>query len=497
MNYEIVEKDNLFMSLSKIFLLSGQEKTEVENSLEVLSYFIKDISTKTFIGIEYPYVDKLYRDSYSSYYSMKLKEYKRNCIRLSFFSKKVSYDDFFTPEKIQELEKHFLGFLILRPTPPNIIGRNFFKPNTFFKSSDVYVTTTLICPTINGVKLKIEGFPHCSQDSEMMVCAETTLWTIVEYFSNRYPDYKSILPQEINSILYDQSFERQIPSHGLTAYQMSFVLKNLGLGVRMYSSERYHLDYIHKLIRIYVESGIPVVTFIGNKNVAHVLNIIGRTQYDNHNAFRFPVHKKLSSGSYLYNFYEQHSKYLVVDDNLPPYSCISLSDPAENYKGADEWDNCEIISVIAPLHNEIYMEADRAESVIYSWLFALDEEMPLPSMVVRVFLSSCRSFKNFIARNPDIVSKEVKQKIINIDMPKFVWLAELSDPEMALSEKANGIIIMDATEPGTPNIIGSFINNKFLTLLDGEYKADDLPLLPFKIFNNLQIFKNGTKHNAA
>lgn len=497
MIFEITQKKNLNDSLNKVFTLNGFEKTEINDCLEVLNDFFKNLIPDLYVGIEYPYIDKLYRDSYGYYYSMKLKDYKRNCIRLSLFSKPISNDDFFIPEKITVLEKTFIGFLVLRPTLPNFIGRNFFHPSAFFKNTEVYVATTVICPTINGVKLEIEGFPHCSQDSELMVCAEITLWTIMEYFSNRYADYKSVLPHEINSILSDQIFERQIPSHGLTAYQMSYVLKTLGLGVRVYSVESFSLAYIHKMIRIYVESGIPVVTPIGNDQVAHVLSIVGRPQFKNQGGLVTSIHRELSSGSYLYDFYNENNEYLVMDDNLPPYSCISLADPAINYKGHIAWDKCQILSLIAPLHNEIYMEADRAESLVYSFLSVLDKEKPLPSMVVRVFLSSCRSFKNFIARNPDIKNNGVKRKIISIDMPKFVWLAELSTPEMSQNGKANGIIIIDATEPEKANILGSFINNKFLTLLDGEFKEEELPLQPFKIFNNLQTFKNETGQAAA
>lgn len=35
--------------------------------------------------VESDYVDKVYRDSYYSYFSTKLKDYGRNCLRISFF----------------------------------------------------------------------------------------------------------------------------------------------------------------------------------------------------------------------------------------------------------------------------------------------------------------------------------------------------------------------------------------------------------------------------
>lgn len=487
MTFRIKQKHNLFQYLHVMFSLHGLLRDEIDDCLNKLDAFIKKIDDNTFIGIEYPYVDKLFRDSYYGYYSSKLKLYKKNCVRLSFFSSPISSTDFFDKTKKNELEKSFLGFLILRPTPPNIIGRNFFSPHAFTQKENVYITSTKIIPTINGVKLHIEGFPHCSQDSEMMVCAETTIWSIMEYFSNRYSDYHSILPHDINDILSNKSVERQTPSLGLTGYHMSFVLKKLGFGVRMYSSHTYLLGNLHKLIQMYVESGIPVIAIIRNEFVVHSLNIVGRMKFNKKLGFSFSEVVKLQSGSVLYNFYEQKTTYLVIDDNHSPYSEIDLADPAINYRGYVDWDKCDIDSAIVPLHKEIYMEADRAENLVFRFLYRMDEIFPLPSLVVRVFLSSCRSFKDFISSHSDIPYR-FKRKLINIDMPKFVYLAEFALSEEVLEEKANGIMILDATEPKMSHIIGFFLGNIFLNTRTGDFNIDTVPLPPFARFNNLQKF---------
>src|SRR5207244_2549981 len=86
------------------------------------------------IGIESFYIDKLYRDAYYHYYSSKLKEYKRNCIRLSFFSTHIDLEDFYSAEGVRKLQDNFLGFIVLRPTAPNIIGRNVLRPDLFAKA---------------------------------------------------------------------------------------------------------------------------------------------------------------------------------------------------------------------------------------------------------------------------------------------------------------------------------------------------------------------------
>lgn len=490
MIFRIKRKEELPDYLIRIFRFNGLPPEDIDEAIDTVKAFIEQIQD-SYIGVEYPYVDKLYRASYYNYYSSKLLHYHKNCLRLSFFSHPTTIHDFFQSNKKNQLENSFLGFLVLRPTPPNLIGRNFFTPAAFCKNDKLFVSTTTIEPTINGRKLKISGFPHCSQDSEMMVCAETTIWSIMEYFSNRYSDYHSILPQDINDILANKSVERQTPSQGLSEYHMSFVLKKLGFGVRMYSSSftasGYSLQNLYKIVQMYVESGIPVVVIIRNDLIAHSLNIVGRTEFISDE--KFSPKKTLLSGSVLYDFYEQKAKYLVIDDNHSPYRQIDLDDPAVNYDGYDEWKKCKIDSVIVPLHREIYLEADRAEELVFRFLENLDEFFPLPTLVVRTFLSSCRSFKNYISDSS--IPHSIKRRIVGIDMPKFVYLAEFSLPEEVIQGKASGIMILDATEPQSLNILGFFINNMFLNTFTGDFDINSISLPPFERFNNLQMFDNG------
>ena len=57
-----------------------------------------------YILAETSYVDKVYRDSYYHYYSSKLNNYKRDCIRLSLFEGEIKDGDFRQPERVKELQ---------------------------------------------------------------------------------------------------------------------------------------------------------------------------------------------------------------------------------------------------------------------------------------------------------------------------------------------------------------------------------------------------------
>ncbi|MBU1718207.1 MAG: hypothetical protein KKA07_03950, partial [Bacteroidetes bacterium] len=196
---------------------------EYSNDLKekVLDVHLKEYGDNIYSFIETPYVDKVYRDSYYHYFSSKLHKYDRNCIRVSFFEGEITMADFRNQEGIEALQKKFLGFIVIRPTEPKIIGRSVLSPK-IKKERDIAICTVNVSTTVDCIKFHVEGFPHSSQDTETITCAETTIWALMEYFSHKYPEYKPVLPANITETLSLVSSERQIPSTGLDIQQISF-----------------------------------------------------------------------------------------------------------------------------------------------------------------------------------------------------------------------------------------------------------------------------------
>lgn len=448
-----------------------------------LSYFNNDL----FVGIEFPYVDKLYRSTYYNYYGSKLSEYKRDCIRLSFFTEEVTSVDFLSLDGAHKLQSLFKGFLVLRPNFPNMIGRNVLQPDILKKTANYWVKVTTIEVAINGVKLMAEGFPHSSQDFEFMVCAETTIWSVMEYFANTYVDYKSVLPHDIHKMLSNTSMQRQVPSEGLNMLQISYALKELGFGVKSYLSSSYTITEFYRLIQIYLESGIPVLATIANTTgTVHVINIVGRTDYDDPRYFRFTEIKKLDGGASIYDYYELSARVLVIDDNLVPYSVIALDNPVCNYMDP-QWDGCKIYAAIVPLHKRIWMEADQAKALAIEHLTEIGKCIPLSSVILKVFLTSSRSFKHYVAINPDL--DPVIKLILNLlELPKFVWIAQLSTPEFIAQKKITGLILMDATEPKKSAVLATLLENNYIGTIRGRYSCYPVPLSPFQEFVNLKLY---------
>ena len=54
--------------------------------------------------IEYPYVDRVYRDSYYKYFATKMTDYQRDCIRLSLFDGPITPEEFREKRVVETLQ---------------------------------------------------------------------------------------------------------------------------------------------------------------------------------------------------------------------------------------------------------------------------------------------------------------------------------------------------------------------------------------------------------
>lgn len=451
------------------------------------------------ILIETPYIDKVYRDSYYNYFSTKLARYERDCIRLSFFDREIRNVDFQDETQLEALQKRYLGFMVLRPTDPQVLGRSVISKNAL-KYNNFVCTSTEISATVNSVKFKINGFPHSSQDAEITSCAETTLWAIMEYFGNKYPEYKPVLPSQIINVLKQVSTERQIPSNGLNIQQIAFALKEFGFGTKVYSKEVYGETLFKRLFSTYIESGIPIISAVENRpvgNIGHVLISIGHDiiqddQIDNlmPSAEIEPVIQSLLTAKNitLFDNDDIDKSFVLIDDNCPAYQLAHLNNPTIHYPDP-AWHNCKITYFIVPLYPKIYLEAFKAKNFFLGILFNWFTNIPdYSNIFIRFFLCSSRSFKHELSLKRDF-NQVIKDLILETQMPKFIWIGEISTKELIKNKLANGLVIIDATQANDQSVKvvisaayeGVYI---FYDAVSKWIKKSLLPLGTFSIFTN-------------
>lgn len=477
------------------FGINQDVATEITDT-EIMPHF-NQLKDTCYLLAETPYVDKVYRNSYYNYFSSKHKGYNRDCIKVSIFENEILESDFIDITKTPELRARYRGFLVLRPTEPYVIGRNILSPkalkNNGFLSCSVNIGTTA-----NGVKFSVEGFPHSSQDTETKSCAETTLWAIMEYFGNKYSDYQPVMPFKIVQVLKEITSERQMPSTGLTIQQISFALRQFGFGSIIYSHESYGIDF-KKLFRAYLESGIPVICGIDNLHtksgdIGHAVICIGREQINDADIDSLKISDIANSAlkdtivanNYtVYDWDEIDKDLIFVDDNFPVYRRASFDKPTDHYPSS-RWHVCTIKHFIVPLYPKIYLEVYQAKNFVYKFLM----QGPVPlingtEVLIRFFLSSSRSFKDSLSLSSSFQS-DIKEIILELPMPKFIWVAEISNKALMKQHKADGLIILDATEANVynnkPLIVAAYQGHYITIQPNGELENLPLPLSPYKTY---------------
>lgn len=494
--------DELGVFLANAFQISESSANEIIST--ELALHLRNFKDDCWLIIETGYVDKVYRNSYYNYYSSKLNSYPRHGVKLSLFDREVRLEEFRNPNLLSNIQTSYLGFIVLRPTEPYIVGRSVISPRAL-KNSNFVTCLTRISSTVLSVKLNVAGFPHSSQDGETTTCAETTLWAIMEYFSSKYPEYQSVLPSKIISTINKMAYERQIPSKGLRVNEISFALKKFGFAPRIYSKS-FGSDFLN-VLSCYIESGIPVIVTVDNScyrelhpneeivKIAHACIISGR-EVINPSAFSKLIRSELDDKTLskivrtkrirFFDFDDLENEFVFIDDNQPVYQRALLKQPGINYSDLS-WKVCEISHFIVPLYFRIYVEAHEAKNMSKQFLInGVKPIKPDSEILIRTYLASSRSYKHYVAMSSSM-TEAIKEIILDLVLPKFIWVTEVSDLNLIQEKKAVGFILIDATEPNSYNfepVIMAAYEGALLKFNEQSrcLQEDVLSLQPFDIF---------------
>lgn len=466
MSTETLDKDKDKSANIEIFTLDGEEDV-IEflkdiHEIDSLTESNRSRICQIFEMIQYPftvvfedeYVDKLYRDTYYAYFASKHTQFAKNCKRISFFQGYIDPEKFyrFNEDIESDLQKRFIGICVLKPIKVGKIGKTLLDP-TKLKFSESYVRTTRFEFIVLGHNLTVEAYPYSSQDSETMTCAETTVWSILEYFGTRYSEYRTILPSQLISELERISQERILPSRGLDYCKVSELLKIFGFSPRLYARSAFEKkekqsENFKKIFHYYVESGIPLAVGVSGKlngaDVKHSVVCIG------HGSQRKDIKDVTPMKVGEYNYIDSadlYDNYVTMDDNQQPYK-------VEPFNALTKYDNSKVVVFAVPLYKRAFLEANDA-SVLVTEIFKhkdigfskivstidekVDDENPL---IIRIYLTSSRKYRCFRAKHENEIAASFYGAF---RFPKFIWVAEISTYASYVENKVYGEIVIDAT----------------------------------------------------
>jgi hypothetical protein len=227
---------------------------------------------------------------------------------------------------------------------------------------------------------------------------------------------------------------------------ISHALLKQGLSCRVYHADN---KMFKELLSCYIESGFPIALAIEGKDFGHAVVCIGRKSIPKNTILDQEPSNLYGHTVYVWNKYINY--FVSNDDNMPPYSVFDFNKPCAHYK--EKWGKTEITSMIVPLHPKIYVEAEKA---IQLSNYTVLQEGTLDTPVIKTFLTTSRSFKEYVQKNKDVGLDE-KWVLLQMDTPKFLWVTEVSTKEEFMKDKVNQILLIDSTADsncGTEAIIG-------------------------------------------
>jgi hypothetical protein len=405
----------------------------ISEKLRRIDNLLSSLKDDVWFFAEYPYIDRHYRDTYYSFHSAKFRETKRNCVRVHIFSGKMfSSDDFIDNREV--IKDNYLGFFVIRPLPNFPLGRSLISPKAF-KKNDFVCCLMSQKVSIFGISLKAYGFPHVAQDTETHSCAESSLWSFIEYFGSKYSSYKPLLPSQIVKSLLNITEHRLLPSMGLTENELARCLHDNGFQCLKYNINR--AKALYELIKIYLESGIPLLLLLSNEVAAHATLVIGHENDESN--YKVPIDRKWTDVSFF-------DKNLVfIDDNMPPYQIAHALHPTEHYPDK-KLQNLKIWSFIVPLPSHTFLVAEK----VYALLNCVFGDPTVgfkdnTKWITRMLLTGANSFKNFIIEYDDKLSPKMMKYLLHLDLPKFIWICEIYHEKDFANHISSGLIIIDAT----------------------------------------------------
>jgi hypothetical protein len=428
---------------------------------------------------EYEYVDQDYQDEFAAFYSKAFKTYSPRCVRLHFFAAKIPTG---TRLDFAKYRKTYLGFIVLRPTDLQRMGRTVVRPTIADKETEFIHCTAEFKTHILGDEFSVKGMPFMQQDTQVGACAQASLWMLARYMSRRF-GARDFLPAEINQLAKSHmAMGRPLPAElGLNWIQMLDALQGMGFSALSYSLQgmdscAHHVEAAFpidtaaddgkrreqrsvqrsaKLADItyrYIESGFPVI--LGTAD--HALVAIGHT-YDAAKSVKVAI--------------QRIPAFFVHNDNSGPYLKMPIFED-----DADLLCFKEVQDIIAVLPREVTLRGEEAESMAVARIERLlNQKLPptntqtffdmmakrrpdiasaLTTLEYRTFLIPSVEFQDALRKDVKAhrLDKKVGETLIKLDYPKFVWVTEVSSSSLVNHPKRHdrqclGRVVIDSTAP--------------------------------------------------
>jgi len=446
------------------------------------------------VVIETEYKDEEYEKEFELFYVKVFKSKPPSeVIRVHLFEGFLAGTE---KDDLEASKDKYFGYFTLRPLKTRRVSDAFISQQVIIdeESRFVFLTCKMTKEVdINGVKFEVVGFPYIQQDSRIAACAQCSIRIISQFLAWKQKKKNALTAPEItekvkaisNAISPDAS--RQIPTNGLTEAQMKAALNYLECDPILYNytllkQEELYNKHPEQIIYRYIESGLPVIVGIYTARAKHAVVVVGHTfnpdlwwRYASEPYYQVPRSgtdptrndiKYHSSVDWIQNF-------IIQDDNLGPYyfmnkellqnniSSIFVPMPYNVYLYAEEAEIKAYDTIykqhIQNVFDQAIIELERTASPNLDWLNLFYDFWTRQDLILRTYLRRSENLKRDVDKFTR--SAPVKDAILRTSMPKYVWVVEISWPDIfSHLRKKCGEVILDATADATSDSATLFMH---------------------------------------
>lgn len=451
-------------------LLSEASKTRVENvraklHLTYLQEYLGHFQNQgcLTIVVEWRYTDRDFLEDYASYYVRCFDEkYHATCVRLHFFKGELDegilHSHLSRPrdELERELNKRYLGFLVVKPIPHTFVGRTCL--GTYEHDGRRFFPTTHKCDAnLLGLGLHVDSLAYQEQDTVAAACATSSLWSVFHATAVLF-QHKVYTPVEITRIATEKfpTLGRNFPNAGLTPAQIAAAVRGVGLEPELLAvREKAELQ---SRAYAYLRVGIPCLLIarlfdlsdpenpIPYKNDWESSHAVAVTGYSMGNPKPVPFGETptLLRSSRI-------DKLYAHDDQVGPFSRLEFDGPCfkvkrtgaksmevgftmrSSWKGRDGQVGSVCfapVSLVVPVYHKIRVRCDQILDLVLTadegFRKLVAEESPSlvgsDNLEWDVFLTLADDFKKEL-RDSSELSAEAKWAHLECPWPRFLWRA--------------------------------------------------------------------------
>lgn len=426
-------------------LVNSYSNADVIRNKRHFTYFIKylgpdGLSARTMV-IEDEYVSKDYLHDYASYYAFCFQHYDKFCRRVHFFDEDFSATDLQTallnPTE-EELWKHYLGFIVVKPIPVTVVGYTVLKVYPDKDHSGLRHFWSLRDYKIHffGKELILNSLAFQEQDSVLAACATTAIWCMLNKASIDFHT-KLKVPSEItrDAAALSNDGSRLFPNKGLDVLQICQAINNSGLAPEVWGANIRHKDasgkwdhfvttaYLKRILYAYEMIGIPIILGIKVPTPKgygyHAVTVSGH---------KMMAESELPATLSGFNA-EKIEKIYVHDDQFGPFAWVKFMNDGVGIESPWTTDHKKkwptyVVNVIVSLYPKIRISYDHIEMIVIGLDGILRRAFKLPDTAAvfwDIKLNYSEDFKRHVTASS--IDNEEKIMLIEKSMPKYIWVA--------------------------------------------------------------------------